>query len=642
MFEAYKIGIRISLLNYASRGLLALSKDFLKTEASAASLEARIASIQKLALKGGLMLGAGMMGLSWLKGPYEAARKLAQARADFETMNLSAHDNARMMAHAATLAHRNLGTTITGNVKAIHDLHTAFGDLPRALRVADAFTKFGFVAQVMNGGTPVEGLVYNAAKALEHRGQKVMGDAAAFTREMGRQMQVDIATKGKVNPNEFFQLSQTGKLAYTLLSEDELYGPVAAYMQAKTGRTAGTALMTFQSSLIGGHMTAKAKGFLADLGLYEEGVSTARLRSISAALGGIQGKDLQAALKGMGIFTPLAGGLKSPYLDLAVHDPSQFVQNVLVPAIRQRYGNLSDEAVATLLMQHFNRNTSDVMGEFLVNALRFKKDAWIFAQSMGIDEAYQHYLKTPDGRGLAAAVAYENFKAVFGMVFLPTITRGLLGLAKALTAMAKFFDQHPHLARAIGWTFVAFFGGLLLQGVKLIFRTIFSSLGLTWAARQFRSMFTRMRPILPWLRSLIGGASRAIPIIGGVITALTALIIGIKAWHNRAVIQKTAVKMWHHYTNWLLKAWDIPKLNVADRYRPSRQEGATHPLSHAGSPFIANAGTLPIQVDNRIYLDGRQLSQAVTLYQSRAAQRAAFASGSQPDGSFGFYLPAQP
>src|SRR5689334_9762507 len=123
MFEAYKIGVKVSLLNHASMGLLGLSRDFLKTEAAAAKLEARIASIQKMALKGGLMLGAGVAGLSLIKGPYEAAKKLAQARADFETLNLSAQDNARASAKATELAYKNLGTAITDNLKAIQDLH---------------------------------------------------------------------------------------------------------------------------------------------------------------------------------------------------------------------------------------------------------------------------------------------------------------------------------------------------------------------------------------------------------------------------------------------------------------------------------------------------------------------------------------
>src|SRR5260363_394053 len=62
MFEAYKIGIRISLINHAASGLLGLSRQFMRAEQSARELEARILSIKHQALKGGLSLGVGVAG----------------------------------------------------------------------------------------------------------------------------------------------------------------------------------------------------------------------------------------------------------------------------------------------------------------------------------------------------------------------------------------------------------------------------------------------------------------------------------------------------------------------------------------------------------------------------------------------------
>ncbi len=692
MFEAYKIGVSISVLNHASLGLAALSKDFLKTEAAATRLQARIAAIQKMALKGGLMLSLGGAGLTLFKGPYEEAKKLTQAQADFKTMNLSAQDNAQAMAHAATLTQRNLGTTLTSNIKNIHDLHTAFGDLHHALKASEDFSRFSFIARVMNGGKEVNGLVYNAAKALEHRGQKVMGSSAAFSSELNDMVRVYLGSKAKVNPSEFFHASQTGKLAYTLMSQEELYGPFAAYMQAKTGFTAGSAAMTFASSLVGGHMTDRAKGFLADLGLWEEGISPARMRSISRALGGLEGKELNGALRSMGILAPLAGGLKSDYLDLAVHNPSQLIQRIIVPAIRKRYGmDLSDEAVAALLMKNFNRNTSDFMGEYVVNAMKFSNDASIFKHSMGITEAYQHYLKTPVGAEIAASAAYQNFKAVFGAVFLPTITQGLLGLAKGLTALGDFFDKHKNIAQVIGYTFAALAGGLAIQGIVLLLTAAFRGLGLAMRVSGLGRIAIAVggfvMPMMLWIGRMVMIGLRAIPILGWAITLITLGIWVVRNWdmiskkaraiggtvshylvsfgqwykeYNLSIWRSiknalaTAFKtfswwfldQWQAFFNGLLagvnkmlpKAWAFKELTFADDFRRNYLYPDQFYQKH--QPTISVS--YPIQVQTNLHLDGRQIAQAVTLHQTQAAQRAAFSSGSQPDGSLYFYSPAQP
>src|SRR5579875_3134614 len=100
MFEAFKISVKIGLINHAALGLAALAKDFMRTEAQAAALQKRIDSINKQAMKGGLMLGLGGAMAGLLKGPYEEAKKLEQERQKFQALNLSAADNALAFAKA--------------------------------------------------------------------------------------------------------------------------------------------------------------------------------------------------------------------------------------------------------------------------------------------------------------------------------------------------------------------------------------------------------------------------------------------------------------------------------------------------------------------------------------------------------------
>ena len=547
MFAAYEVSVKLKLANGISAGLAViagemgtLNRHVGGAQAGLDVLHGKLTKIRNVGLVGGAMIGAGVGMLALLKGPYEEAKKLAQAQANFQTLNLSAAENSEAFGKAASMSHKILGTTITENVKGIHDLHTAFGDLHHAISTADDFAKFSFIAKTMNEGAPVDGLVYNAAKALEHRGGKVMNNDATFKTELDLMERVYLGSRGKVNPGEFFHASQTGKLAYTLMDKEELYGPFAAYMQSKSGATAGTAAMTFSSSLIGGHMTSKAKGFLADLDLWDEGTSKKRLAMLKNISAGMSPEER----KNMGMLTPTSGGLKEQFVDLAVHRQSEFVQKILVPAIRKRFGmDMSDEAVAVKLMSVFNRNTSDFMGEYVVNAMKFKKDAGIFQATKGIGNAYQHYLNTPEGAEAASSAAWKNFLAVFGSVYLPSITNGLLQLAGGLDKLSQWVDRNKGLVKGLVYAFGALAGGLVIGGTVLVLSAAFRGLGL---AMLFK---TAGGPaVLGWIARGLSAIGTAIGAAGFVSTLLVigAAFAGWKLgkWFNDAFLAGTKFSDW--------------------------------------------------------------------------------------------------
>jgi hypothetical protein len=74
MFDAYKITVKISVINAASSGPILLAKQFQQTGMAATQLQSRILTLQNRALKGGLLLGAGIAGLSLFKAPLEEAK----------------------------------------------------------------------------------------------------------------------------------------------------------------------------------------------------------------------------------------------------------------------------------------------------------------------------------------------------------------------------------------------------------------------------------------------------------------------------------------------------------------------------------------------------------------------------------------
>ena len=343
--EAYKVAVRLSLTENVTAGLIGLTRHFATAENSAARLRGQLTSIGKMTAVGGGLMAIGFGLTKGLDAALKSAKDVARAQADFKTLNLNATEMAEVNAKAMEQTHKTLGSTIAGNIRLIQDLHTAFGDLHHALEFAPQFTRYETVVKAALGEGAADGAVNAMARALEHRGGKVVNDPKEFQKELAMATQVQLATRNRVGPKDYLTASQTGKGAYTLLSPEYLYGQFAGLMSMNGGNRSGTALMTTFSSLIGGHMDKKAKGFLADIGMYDEGVSKKRINLMQAAMKGMSADEKRIYMQSLGGESLLSGGLKSQYAALFAN-PDQLA-DVMAQKIRARYGrNLTDEQVA--------------------------------------------------------------------------------------------------------------------------------------------------------------------------------------------------------------------------------------------------------------------------------------------------------
>jgi hypothetical protein len=527
MFDSYSVAINLALNNEVSKGLAAISGEFGLLNRSIAGTQGKLSEFQESMTRlrniGSELTSIGAGGIHFfLNGPYEEAKRLMQAKADFENLNLSADDNAAAYAKAAANAHAVLGSNITDNIKQINDLHTAFGDLHHALQMSGDFAKFSIAAKIANGGHDVDGLVNESVKALEQRGGKVINDDATFRDELHRQSQVYFGTKGKVSGKDYFAASQTGGMSYALYDKEYLYGEFAAFMQAKSGSTAGTAGMTMFSSLIGGHMDNKAKGFLADLGLLQVGVSKAQVALVNNAVGSlaIPQKEKDKLAKSM---MPVTGGLKDELLDVAAHRPDLLINDYLVPAIRKRYGmNLSDDEIGQLVAKNFNRGTSKAMGELIVNHLKFEKDANIFANAKDYTSAYNAYLKSPEGAEMAAAESWKNLSTMIGVTFIPKITEGLGMLAHGLDELSQWTEAHPTLTKDLTYGFIALGSAMAIGGTIATVTSALSGLGLALKVLSLGGEGGIAAAAAQGIGSTLSIAMRAIP---GVIASMGSAFI---------------------------------------------------------------------------------------------------------------------
>lgn len=480
--EAYKVAVKLNLSENVTAGLLGISRHFARTEQSAASLRNELGRIGKMTAVGGGLLAVGISISKGLDAALKSAKEVARAQADFKTLNLNTAEMASVNAKAMEQTHKTLGSTIAGNIRLIQDLHTAFGDLHHALAFAPQFTRYETVVKAALGERAADGTVNAMARALEHRGGRVVNDPKEFQKELAMATQVQLATRNRVSPKDYLQASQTGKMAYALLSPEYLYGQFAGLMSMNGGFQSGTALMTAFSSLIGGHMDKKAKGFLADIGMYEEGVSKNRMKLMQDAMKGMSPDERRIYMQSLGGESLLSGGLKSQYAAMFAN-PDQLAA-VMAQNVRARFGaNLSDEQVAEIIAKNFNRNTGNFIGQHILNRSKFAKDAAIFRHAQDYNSAYGTYMNAPDGAAMALSASWTNLKAVLGLQLLPTVTKLTLAFAKFLDKTSEFAEKHPQLTKiaayavavTAGLTSVA--GGVLLLGAAISAARLVSSLG---------------------------------------------------------------------------------------------------------------------------------------------------------------------
>lgn len=535
-FEAYKVAVRVSMTENVTAGLIAISKKFAGANLDAEKFKATLKDIGKMTLAGGALVGIGLGITKGLDATIKSANDLVKAQNDFKTLNLSVQDNVLVNTSAQQISHQVLGTTITGNIKLIQDLHTAVGDLNHALALAPDFAKYESTVRMALGDQAAKGVVLSAAKALEHRGGSVVNNPEEYKKELAMMSQVQLGSRGVVSPKDYLAASKTGKIAYTLLDDSYLYGQFAGLMTMQGGDRAGTMLSTTFSSLIGGHMDQKAKGFLTDLGMYTEGVSKARMTAIRKVMAGMSPQEKQVYLQSLGGQALLSGGLKGNYSDMLSHNPYEFALE-MEKKIRDRFGkNLTDEQVAKIIQANFNKNTGDFLGQNILNQIKFLKDANVFQHAMSFYKAKDLYLNSPDGAGMALSSSWENLKAVLGLQLIPMVTSATMGLAKFVDKISDLVEKNPMLAKVAMYSAAAVAGlalvsgGILLLGATILSAQLVASLG-----------------VFSSVAAMLGG-----PVVWAIVGIGAAGVLIYKNWDK---IKPAGIQMGKEFTGIMSDIW---------------------------------------------------------------------------------------
>lgn len=587
MFEAYKIGVTLSLTNHVSRGLMMMSKDFARTEAQATLLQKRIKSIQDQAIKGGIYAGLGFAGLALFDVPLKAAREYELAFTKFKTLNLGdvVNQQADKFARSANL----MGISSKELMNTMSESVGLFGSYSEAQKLAPKIAVLNKANSSIFGGKLEgmdEGSTRSLMKFIDRRGGTK--DEASFMRNLDLAQKMVTGSGGFVKFRDLDQFSQHGGTAFRGLSDNGILN-MALLLQEQGGAKAGTSLMSIYQNLVAGRTPKKTMAMLQEFGL------------------GTLAMQEHATVGGKSMKTMIMKDVKGAAL--LQSDPATWMRTVFLPALAAK--GITDtpgilKATNDLLSNRNASNQASIMTTQLVQLLR---DSNLAKNAMGYNQTINAYKKDPNSKFAELSARWKDTMVELGLVVLPVAIRGVTGLTDALKAAKTFIQQNHTLVKALALAFAGLAGGLLIRGSILLLTAAFRGLGLAMAF------------------NAVGG-------VAGLTTLGASLVkFGKGLWSIATLVMTNPVVLGVlaaagiGYGAGTLLNKGINKLMGPDKTLGTWLYDSTHP-----DP-IAKKNQQPIQLHSNIHMDGRKVAESVTTHQMKSASR--------PQSGIGSFDPTQ-
>lgn len=463
MFEAYKIGIRLSLAENVSAGIVGLTRHFRNGDIAVTQFNNRLLQVQKTLAAGAAMTGVGLFGLKMWDGPISQAKAYANQLSNINLLGMKQAEVAEVVNKAWATSREVVTTTATENLAAFRELRTAFGGEGEHTREALAMLPLVQRAKAVMeavSGKPQEHLAYDMVKAIELRTvggmtpEKMMAQAERMTQTL-------VAMGGTLNVHDFHMAIKQAKTSGMTLSDDFVYGYLPTLMaEVKTGhggaQSAGTVLETMRRAIAGGRIPEKMIGNWLDSGmLSEDGVGRGGAKNRHVKPGAVMGTDLF---------------LSNPYA---------WATTIADPAIHRLMEKRKVSFDVATAMLFGDRNAEWGVGTLIKKSAQFERDRKMIDGASGI-ESYNKLLKTnPQLADMALHAQWKNLQAQLGFQVLPEVIKGTMWMTDRIKELTKWFEENKGAAKAFMWALaglsgLAFIGGNILlfsaalKGIQLI------------------------------------------------------------------------------------------------------------------------------------------------------------------------------
>lgn len=488
--EAYKVAVKISLVENVTRGLMMMARHFKTTDAEAKALQARLQSIGKMTLVGGGLLAVSAGGLKMLEGPLKEAAKYQTEMARIASLGLGNG----VVAHADkfAMAANIIGNSATDMARSYGDALAVFKRADEADFVAPIMARLKFANQALYGdeGGGRDAAMMGLLKTIEYRGGTT--SAGAFRSQAEMSQKIVNASRGRVNGAAMLQAMKSGGILAKLLSNHAFYLDSEPLIQEMGGFRFGTGLNAVYSNIFQGRGSITAQQELYRLGLLDRSkVQFNKLGMLKKALpGAFVGEDAM-----------IQGG------------PLGLLNNVLLPAFA-RAGITNPTAIQNELGMIFsNSRAAALMGATFQQRSKIGMQAAANARAMGIDQTVGVAKGTLGGREADFTAKWHTLLLVLARNggLLDLATKGLIRLTDVLQRITTWAQQNPALTKFLvqGFAVVTILAGvagalllLTAAGRLLMLPMLLGRLGI--AFRILAAAVTYLPAVLRIAGTLIG------------------------------------------------------------------------------------------------------------------------------------------
>ena len=597
MFEAFKIGIRLSLANEVSAGLLLLTGQFARldqhligTRKHLSAIELQMARLKTMGMVGGALAGVGALGLVAMKGPIDAAKEYETAFTRFKTLNLGAEVNKQ--ADSFARGAQAFGASSKDLMETLRESVGMFGSMPAALAMAPKLAELNAANSFLFGS--------NAKKLDEHAIKSIMrfndmrgltDSPQDFMRGLDLTQRMYAGSGGMIRFQDLELMAKRGGAAFKGMSDEGIM-MMASMLQENGGNATGTALMSLYQNLVAGRTTKKTMAALADAGLVTLGqVNT----------GTVGGKRS-------------TGTVISSIVDekMLRENPGQWLMTYATKAAKDHGANTDSEVVGYVNRLLSNRTGSNMGALFTTQSLQALRDKTLVTNAMGVDQTIAAGKSTTAGKMFELQAQYDRLQTELGMVLLPAVNRGLEMLISLCKQLIGFSREFPVLTKALVLTGGVLAGLAAAGGAVMMAKAAFGALSLALGG----ASATGVAGLLAGTASAMGTFATALGVLAAGFAVGSALQIGIDALLS---------KVRGHETSLGSSIYDWTHPESTSTRREAAGFGSNAGGAAFGSPYVrGRAGAAKEAINNTIVMpDGRVLAKVVTEVQSRDLKRPA-------------------
>lgn len=577
MFDAYKVAVKLSLVNGVSSGLAALALEFKAlnqhvntTQHSVTMLEKKMKEIKTMGMVGGAMAMAGGFGLSLFSAPLEEAKKFQTEVAKFSSLGFG--DNINRQAVSFANGMQTIGTSARDNMAIVGDAMAVFKDLHESEMAAPWMAKMKFANEAIYGagGGDRDKKLMDMMKVAEFRGGTKSPEE--FARQVNFAQQAISGSRNRVDASSMLQALKTGGVALSQRSNQAFYLGAEPLIQEFGGNRYGTAAMSIYQNLVQSRGTITAQQELFRLGLLDPSM--------------VQFNKLGALKKA------LPGSFKGSST-LENEGELALLEKVLLPAFAAK-GITSDEGIIRELgMILGNRTASSLMARIYQqrSKLHMQTDANLHAENL--DQASSRAAGTLAGKELDMHAKWATALKELGTTILPTATKAVEGLTSVLKGVINFAREFPTVTKGLVIAFGILSGMVATGGVVLMATAAFKALGLAMA---FNSVGGAM--------GIARTATSLITLSGGI-----AAIVGAASVYAGYKAGGAGVEWWNK------------------KLAPSGYDGLADWWVDKGgngkhtSAFIAAQKKMNGGGNGDIYMDGKKVGEIVSGHQAKSATK---------------------